>query len=170
MKKYLILMLFILFAGCSAKNTSVAMKHNKSYSKYHSFIISAESRATPAARKVMTSIRHMVESREIIRGACWDYLNLGFTRAGYPHAKRTIAYKSKKSGPYVSVDRIQTGDWLYHINHSYHGIEHSGMFIGWIDYSRKIGLTLSYAGEGRAEPARYKTYNLSSVYHIMRAE
>ncbi len=170
MKKYLALILLVLFTGCSAKNSTVAAKHNKSYKKYYTFIINAENRATPSAKKVMKVTREMVESREVIRGACWDYLNRGFTRAGYPHAKRTIAFKSQKSGPYVSTKQIQTGDWLYHINHSYHGIEHSGMFIGWIDYDKKIGLTLSYAGEGRAEPARYRKYDLSSVYHIMRAE
>lgn len=57
----------------------------------------------------------------------------------------------------------------YHINYGYHGIEHSGLFIGWIDKEKGIGLTLSYAGEHRGETARYRAYDLTGVYQIVRA-
>jgi len=149
---------------------SVAARQN-SYVKYQQFILHAEAKATTPAREVIQTVRRMVENKVVIRGACWDYLDAAFTRAGYPRGKRSIIHKGTKNrGPYASAAKIQTGDWLYYINHSYHNVEHSGMFIGWINRSKKQGLIMSYAGEGRAEPARYKIYDLSDVYHIMRAE
>ncbi|MBL7996243.1 DUF2914 domain-containing protein, partial [bacterium] len=54
-------------------------------------------------------------------------------------------------------------------NHSYNNIEHSAIFIEWIDIENKIALMLSYGGESRREPARYIPYDLSSVYGITRA-
>ena len=62
------------------------------------------------------------------------------------------------------------GDWLYYVNHSYGDIEHSGVFVDWTDYARSEGLVLSYAGEQRNEPGRYKVYDLSHVYRITRAQ
>jgi len=144
--------------------------HMKSYQKYHTFIEHSEVKASKPAKKVMSTIRKMVENGVVIRGACWDYLDRAFTQAGYPRGKRAIIHKGKKRGPYVKAKQIQRGDWLYFINHSYHDIEHSGLFIGWIDLSKRQGLIMSYAGEGRAEPARYKIYDLHHVYHIMRAQ
>jgi hypothetical protein len=170
MKKILLFLLLIVIMGCSAKESRRAKTHHTTYQKYQTFIRDAEAKATTPARKVMRTIRTMVEHRVVIRGACWDYLNRAFTKAGYPQKRRTIVHKGTKRGPFVASSKIRRGDWLYYINHSYHNIEHSGMFIGWIDYRKKRGLIMSYAGEGRAEPARYKVYDLSHVYHIMRAE
>ncbi len=79
-------------------------------------------------------------------------------------------FNGKKSGgPYANIKDIQAGDWLHFINHSYHDIEHSSIFVGWVDKKNRIGLMLSYAGERRKEPARYKEYDLSHVYKIYRA-
>ena len=117
---------------------------------------------------MLRAAREMSTSGEIIRGACWDYLNTAYLRAGYPYTKRKRVYLSSKGGPYAPSNMVQSGDWLYYINHSYNGIEHSGMFIDWIDRDRHIGLILSYAGERRREGGRYKQYDLSSVYSIMR--
>lgn len=142
-----------------------------SYLKYQQFILRAEAGATTPAREVMQTVRNMVENKVVIRGACWDYLDAAFTRAGYLRGARSIVHKGKKhSGPYAPATKIQAGDWLYYINHSYHNIEHSGMFIGWTNERKRQGLIMSYAGEGRVEPARYKIYDLSHVYHIMRAQ
>jgi len=163
MPKFIVSMILLLTLSVSARQNS--------YVRYQQLILRSEAKATAPARKVMQTVRHMVERRAVIRGACWDYLDAAFTRAGYPRGKRTIVHKGTKSGgPYASAAKIQRGDWLYYINHSYHNIEHSGLFIGWTDRSKKRGLIMSYAGEGRAEPARYKVYDLSSVYHIMRAQ
>lgn len=65
-----------------------------------------------------------------------------------------------RGGPYAPAELLEPGDWLYYVNHSYNDIEHSGVFIGWTDYEQRQGLILSYAGEGRGEPGRYKVYDL----------
>ncbi|NKQ40953.1 MAG: hypothetical protein HF962_05225 [Sulfurovum sp.] len=166
MQKTILLLCLTLFFG----NWLEASSQTKSYKKYQKFILKAEAKATTPARNVMQTIRRMVENRVVIRGACWDYLNRAFTKAGYPKGKRAVVHKGRKSGPYVKSSKIRIGDWLYYINHSYHNIEHSGMFIGWINYAKRLGLIMSYAGEGRAEPARYKIYDLTHVYNIMRAK
>ena len=91
---------------------------------------------------------------------CWDYLHAGFNRAGIPTKRRqTLFSGTLRGGPYAPAELLEPGDWLYYVNHSYNDIEHSGVFIGWTDYERRQGLILSYAGEGRGEPGRYKVYD-----------
>ncbi len=144
--------------------------NTNSLHKYRKFILKAEATAAPQARKVMKTTRSMVQNRVVVRGACWDYLNAAFTKAGYPQSKISKIFKGSKRGPFASIDIIRAGDWLYFINHSFHNIEHSGMFINWINKARKQALILSYAGQNRSEPARYRVYDLSHVYYIMRAK
>lgn len=163
MPKFMVALILLLTLSAAARQNS--------YIKYQQFILHAEAKAAAPARKVMQTVRHMVEQKIVIRGACWDYLDAAFTRAGYPRGKRSIIHKgTKNGGPYAPATKIRVGDWLYYINHSYHNVEHSGLFIGWTNYRKRQGLIMSYAGEGRAEPARYKVYDLSDVYQIMRAE
>jgi hypothetical protein len=57
---------------------------------------------------------------------------------------------------------------LYYINHSYKKIDHSGVFVSWVNFDAKIALIMSYAGEKRRSPARYQNYDLSNVYYIIR--
>lgn len=129
--------------------------------------LAAEAMAVPAAQKVLRQARTMaVEERAIIPGGCWDYLNEVFGRAGI--SRETVFEGSYGSGPYADSESLRSGDWLYFINHGYHDIEHSGLFIGWLDKPSRQALILSYAGEHRHEPARYKVYDLSHVYQIMR--
>lgn len=130
----------------------------------------AEQRATGRTKNTLKTAREMtLMQQEIVRGSCWDYLNTAWNRAGVPVQARKVVYADKINGNYADPNQLQAGDWIYHVNHSYHNIEHSGMFIGWVDKNKKQGLTLSYAGENRHEPARYRVYDLSSVYQITRA-
>ena len=99
--------------------------------------------ATTAGKTILEIGRKMVfEEKTIVKGSCWDYIFEVYKRAGYATKKLTV-FKSKKSGPYVDISKIQPGDWLYYVNHSYGGVEHSGIFIYWKDYKNKIGVTLS---------------------------
>lgn len=130
-------------------------------------VLAAEAMANPTARKVLQRARTMtLNERAIIKGGCWDYLNKVFSQAGVE--RQTIFAGKYRSGPYADAEMIRSGDWLYYINHGYRDIEHSGMFIGWVDKPARQALILSYAGEQRREPARYKVYDLSHVYQIMR--
>jgi len=128
-----------------------------------------ERHASRSGRSVLKTGRQMtLINKEIIRGGCWDYANHVYNRAGFKPRQRQTVFKSKKRGPFASQNKIQAGDWLYFINHGYHNVEHSAIFIRWLDYPRKKAMMLSYAGERRKVPARYKTYDLSSVYQIIR--
>ena len=132
----------------------------------------AEEKAEAPGRSVLKIGRVMtVDKQEIVRGSCWDYSNEVYNRAGYPNTRknRTTVFKgSKKRGPYADASQIKRGDWLYFINHSYNDVEHSSIFVKWTDYSQRIGLMLSYGGERRNQPARYREYDLSHVYRVIR--
>ncbi len=136
-------------------------------------ILAAERKATRNGNKILYTGRRMTQiQKSIIPGSCWDYANEVYNRAGYSNrpSKRQTIFKAGKSGPYVSRNKIQPGDFLYYINHSYGNIEHSAIFVDWLDYRKKTALMLSYGGESRQEPARYRPYDLSSVYRVIRAK
>ncbi|MCG3842538.1 hypothetical protein I3249_07090 [Psychrobacter sp. Ps1] len=136
-------------------------------SEYLPLLSNAETQSSMAAREVVSTARKMaLNERTIIQGGCWDYLNAVFNRAGV--LRNTIHKGTYAQGPYASSSEIEAGDWLYYINHGYNGVEHSGLFVGWVDEHAKQALILSYAGENRREPARYRVYDLSNVYQIMR--
>lgn len=130
----------------------------------------AESEADPEARMILRTGREMaLDKKVVIIGGCWNYVDAVYTRAGFPKDRRRIVFKGTlRNGPYADKDALKPGDWIYHINHSYHDIEHSGIFIKWLDKARAIGLLLSYRGEKSNSPARYRGYDLSNVYTITR--
>lgn len=128
----------------------------------------AEDKASVSGRKILENARMMINNQEIVLGSCWDYINAIYDRSVFPSRERKTIFKSKLPGPYADINQIQGGDWLYFINHSYNDVEHSSIFVAWIDYEAKIGLMISYAGGNQAKPARYKTYDLRSVYNIIR--
>lgn len=168
MNKLKSLILILTLAACS---TAPQPKPTQLPQTHSSLIEQAEHETSGRTRAVLVQARQMtLVQPEIIKGGCWDYLDTAWTRAGVPRNARKIVFADKIGGNYATSDQLRAGDWIYHVNHSYHGVEHSGMFIGWVDKSRHLGLTLSYAGEKRKEPARYKVYDLSSVYQITRAE
>ena len=136
-------------------------------SEYLPLLSNAETQSSLAAREVISTARKMaLNERTIIQGGCWDYLNAVFKRAGV--TRDTIHKGTYGQGPYANSGEIEVGDWLYYINHGYNGVEHSGLFVGWVNEQAKQALILSYAGESRREPARYRVYDLSNVYQIMR--
>ena len=140
------------------------------YADYDSLLIKAENKASGDGKKVLETGRTMtITNKEILPGSCWDYANAVYDRAGFGWGAREEVFKSVKEGPFADTRRIKYGDWLYYINHSYGDIEHSAIFVEWIDYENKLALMLSYGGEKRQQPARYLPYDLSSVYGITRA-
>ncbi|MBM3919145.1 MAG: hypothetical protein FJ344_06560 [Sphingomonadales bacterium] len=106
-------------------------------------------------------------NKEIIKGSCWTFANEVYRRTTGPEGKSKI-YLKPKGGPYASADFIQPGDWIYHINYSYRGVDHSALFVCWTDYQRRRGLTLSYYGQNRKTPARIEEFDLKSVFGIFR--
>jgi hypothetical protein len=134
------------------------------------FLDEAEKAASPSGLAILQNARTMIRNQEIVVGSCWDFINAAYNRAGAVGKKRITVFKGVQAGPYADIALFQPGDWLYFINHSYGDVEHSSVFVGWIDYETKEALMISYAGGDRKEPARYKAYDLSSVYNIMRPQ
>lgn len=130
----------------------------------------AEQGATASGRDILITSRTMIADGEIVKGSCWDFTNAVFNQAHYPSKKRLTIFKSKMKGPYVDEKLIEAGDWLYYINHSYKKVDHSGIFVSWINFEKKIGLIASYVGGNKKTPARYQHYDLSNVYTIIRAK
>ena len=90
----------------------------------------AEQKATPQGRQVLQTGRQMaLINGEIIRGGCWDYANTIYNRAGYKKHRQTVFKGDKEYGPYADTSQIQHGDFLYYVNHSYHDVEHSAIFV-----------------------------------------
>jgi hypothetical protein len=129
----------------------------------------AETNSTSGGRKVLEASRTMISNREIVPGACWNYINKVYNLAGYSSNQRVTIFKSKLPGPYVKADQIEAGDWLYFVNHSYGDIDHSAIFVAWTDEEKKIALMVSYVGGNQKKPALYKKYILTNVYNIIRA-
>ncbi|MBN1252491.1 MAG: hypothetical protein JXR51_12695 [Bacteroidales bacterium] len=135
-------------------------------------ILLAEETANKGGKEILEEGRKMaLIDKVILPGSCWNWINTAYNNAGYTNSngKRKTIFKSKKNGPYVKTELIEPGDWLYYINHSYNDIEHSGIFVYWVDYKKKIGMILSYGGESRKQPGRYLPYDLTHVYNIIRA-
>ena len=128
----------------------------------------AEDTASVVGRKIIEISRIMITNEEIVIGSCWDFIHAAYTRAGFPTNQRVTIYKSKLPGPYVEINQIQTGDWLYFMNHSYNNVEHSGIFVAWTNLAKKEAVVISYPGGNQSKPGRYRIYDLSSVYNIIR--
>jgi hypothetical protein len=159
--------------GGATSSTSKSARYKKINSAHlNKMLLQAEAKASDPAKKVLKVGRKMtLVDKEIVRGSCWDYADTVYTRAGFPRQlpqRKTVFKGSKRSGPYADIGQIKPGDFLYYINHSYGNIEHSAIFIDWEDKKKKKALMLSYGGENRRSPARYRVYDLSNVYQITR--
>ena len=163
--------LFILVLLTSVISCASASKNIESDSSNETEILDqAESSATPGGRTILEISRTMIADQDIIVGGCWDYINAVFDRAGYPSQQRLTVYKSKFAGPYAQVESFQSGDWLYFVNHSYKNIEHSAIFVAWVDEVKKEALMVNYVGGNKKKPASYKRFILDNVYAIFRAK
>ncbi len=164
----LVFLSFSLFSCSSYKKA--ASNSNLSKSELQ-LILKAEKNASKGGKKVLEEGRILaLNKKAIIPGSCWNWINTVYNNAGFPNkkGKRKTVFKGKKNGPYAKSKKIEAGDWLYFINHSYNNIEHSGIFVYWVNYKKRQGMILSYGGENRKQPGRYKVYDLRHVYNIIR--
>jgi hypothetical protein len=122
----------------------------------------------PGQRVLSTAYLISFTNREIIKGPCWDFVNAVYTRAGYGEKNRMTLFRSVKNGPYADIDLLIPGDWVAHVNAEYGNVEHSAIFVHWIDKENKIAETIDYAGMNREEPGRFRKHQLTMVYMIIR--
>jgi hypothetical protein len=135
--------------------------------KYSKDLNETISQTKGTAKDILLNAYKFVKNKKVLPGSCWDYINSIYRES---NASRKTVFNSQKNGPYATLESLKAGDWIYHINHSYHDIEHSGLFIRWIDKNNTLALMLSYAGEGKKSPARFRAYNINKTYKIMRAK
>lgn len=164
---YVFCFLFLVLSSCATRRSGTSDKSDRA-ENYQELLDQAEARASSEGKQILTLSRSMISKSEKISGSCWNYINTVYNRAGHPQKQRDIVFKGKLKGPYADHDLIRPGDWLYYVNHSYKGIEHSGIFVDWTDEAKREALMISYAGEKRNTPARYKVYKLTNVYNIIR--
>ncbi len=132
-------------------------------------LTSAEEKATPEGKTILSTGRVMVENRKVVRGSCWDYANAVYNQSGIKADQRVTPLKSKIDGPYADLSTIQAGDWLYFINYSFKESDHSGIFVDWTDTEKNRAVVLSYVGGKKKKPGSYRIYDLRHVYYIIRA-
>jgi hypothetical protein len=106
--------------------------------------------------------------KEIITGSCWDFVNAVYNRTGKEYQKTTVYSTKKSEKKYADKKMLKPGDWIYHINYDYSGVEHSAIFVCWKDFEQGKAVTLSYAGQNRKQAGRFGVYNLNGVYSIFR--
>jgi hypothetical protein len=128
-------------------------------------LLQAEQQASGGARRVLATARALIDDGVVIRGTCFTWLNAVYRRAG---GRQTTGYSGDRRGRYASGEQLVPGDWVHFINHSYGGVTHSAIFIAWIDRAASVALTVSYPGERREVPGRFRDYALTSVYRIDR--
>jgi hypothetical protein len=174
-KKLLACCLLVWLVGCEEIPTKQNLaepdyaKLTKNH-KYAKLLIDAEKKANPPGRKVLETGREMALLHEtVVKGSCWDYANAVYEKAGFPVKGKRKVIVTKKQAATFNLKDLQPGDFLSYINHSFNNIEHSAIFVDWMNFEKKVALMLSYAGQSRNEPARYRPYDLSNVFYVARA-
>lgn len=128
-------------------------------------LVQAEQQAPAGARRVLSTARTLIDDEVVIRGTCYTWLSAVYRQAG---GRFGTAFSGDRRGRYATPDQLQPGDWIHFINHSYGNVTHSAIFIAWTDRDARTALTVSYPGERREVPGRYREYELTSVYRIDR--
>ncbi len=124
-------------------------------------------RASPGAQRVLEVMRTMLDEGVVVRGSCNRWVEEIFRRAG--GRSRTV-YSAGRRAPFTDTALLRPGDWVQFINHSYGGVTHSAVFVGWTDASARIAMTASHPGQDRAVPGRFRDYDLSNVYRVVRLD
>jgi len=124
-------------------------------------------RAAPGAQRVLEEMRTMLDEGVVVRGSCNRWVEELFRRAG---GRARTVYSAGRREAFADATLLRAGDWVQFINHSFGGVTHSAVFVGWTDASARIGMTASHPGQNRAVPGRFRDYDLSNVYRVVRMD
>jgi len=163
----------ILLDGCAGFVHSAGSwnPYNQNFQQDHQshlIILRAAAKGQDPGAVVLATAKGMLDDGEVIVGSCWDFINTVFTRAGFKGPRLVSVYSQPYKGPFADTALIQAGDWLMYQNLSYGGIDHSAIFVAWIDFNQNRALTVSYVGQNRRMPGRLFEYDLSRTYQILR--
>jgi len=132
-------------------------------------ISAAEEKASAEGRRVLEAGRQMaLVDREVILGACWDYANTVYKRAGFSSNKRKTIFNHSKKGPYADPGLFKPGDFLSYSHDEKGEWVHSAIFVDWTNAVEGVALMLSYPGGKRPVPAYYSEYELNRVFRVVR--
>jgi len=109
-----------------------------------------------------------MKNKRIIKGSCWEWVNYLYNKAGYTDKNRKVIFSSKKTGPYVNPLLIMPGDWIMFKNQTLSDIEHSGLFVEWIDFDKKSALIISYVGQNKDAVPKFKEYDITKTFYVIR--
>ncbi len=132
-------------------------------------VVSHSGDDTPGGR-VLAAAAAMVSEQKIVRGACWDFVNAVYNRAGFPGAERITIFKKPETGPFADPGVIRPGDWVMYRNLPYGEIGHSAVFVEWIDFGKRSALTVEYVGSNRRVPGQYREADLTKVWGVIRGK
>jgi len=129
----------------------------------------AEEKASAEGRLVLATGRQMaLVDRVVIIGACWDYANTIYKRAGFPANKRKTIFNRPKTGPYADPGLFEPGDFLSYTHDEKGSWVHSAIFVDWTKPGGHVALMLSYVGGRKPIPALYARNDLSRVFRVVR--
>lgn len=124
-------------------------------------------RAAPGAQRVLEVMRSMLDEGVVVRGSCNHWVEELFRRAG---GRARTVYSAGRRAAFTDTALLRPGDWVQFINHSYGGVTHSAVFVGWTDLTARVAMTASYPGQHRDAPGRFRDYDLSNVYRVVRMD
>jgi len=122
----------------------------------------------PGQRVLLAGEQIAFVEKRVIKGGCWDFVNAVYTAAGFGQKQRRVVFQGKRQGPYAKADLLKPGDWIMHVNLEAGGVEHSGIFVKWVDRARRLALALDYAGMNRPTPGRLSHHQYSQVFTVLR--
>jgi hypothetical protein len=119
--------------------------------------------------QIIKSALNFIENKKIVKGSCYDFVQAVYAAAGFKEGKqRQKIFKTNVKGPFADIALVQSGDWLYY-HHTYSEVvEHSSIFVTWLDYESRAALVLDYPGGNRVEPGRYRVSDLYKLWGIHR--
>jgi hypothetical protein len=115
-----------------------------------------------------TGYRIAFEEKRVVTGSCWDFVNAVYDAAGFPVLGRSTVFLGSQEGPYADPAVLQPGDWVMHRNLEFGEIEHSSIFVQWIDRENCVARTLDYVGMNRSVTARLTQHRYAKVFAILR--
>ncbi|MBN1897358.1 MAG: hypothetical protein JW827_01155 [Spirochaetes bacterium] len=124
---------------------------------------------SPGGRVLATALKH-IKAETIIRGSCYDWINMVYKETGYTGKTLERIFRGKKNGPFANPLLLKPGDWIMFRNLTYGDIEHSGIFLGWLDFETKSAMVIGYVGQKRVMPSRFREYDITRLFGIMRGK
>jgi hypothetical protein len=121
----------------------------------------------PGAKVIGAALR-LLENGTVVVGSCWDYVNRAYDDAGFTSKKRSVVWKEPEGGPYIDPTSVRPGDWIMFRNLTFGNIGHSSIFVEWIDIEKRSALTIEYAGQNRRIPGRFREYDITKCYCVLR--